>query len=173
MYRFGSRKCMTTERKWHDIWLACWWIAGLFSGVFIYTQVHREVSSLMQSADFSSVSIPGLLLGMLFPLLLSFVILGYDLRYLIYGCAFGKACLFSFCACGFWDTFGSAGWLVLGLFLFHDSILCVVLYLFWLRHLPKRADVSLCSMLSYGCWCVLIGSLDYCYVMPFAGRIVS
>lgn len=172
MARFLHGDSALLRRKYASPVLAFFWISGLMSGVFLFFAADRPIHPQLHLAAGSPVSFPALMGIALLPLLICALAVYLDQHWMIFVCAFGKALLFSHVSVGIWTAFGSAGWLVRLLFLFSDTMMCGLWYLFWLSclHGTHRSPVRWMPVFSGA---VLITGADYWIISPLLLRIFS
>lgn len=163
-----SRSC-----KEPSIYLACSFLTGLISGACIAAAASSSLFPTMRAATPGCVSISGLLLATLLPLLFSAFAVYIRQKWLLIPIAFSKAFLFAFLGVAFMSAFGSAGWLVRWLLMFSDILTLPLLCFFWLRAFSQERSQSLCFAVAVGVIAVFIGSLDYTVVSPFAAMLIS
>lgn len=147
--------------------LAFFWSAGFCLGIYIASQTNKFVSSMMRAAPFSSVSIVGLFVVSLLPLIVSAFAVYGSAPLAILPVAFLKAFGFAFCSEIILSAYGSAGWLVRFLLLFSDSCVCVILLWFWFRNIngatySTKKELAVCTGMT-----LLLGSIDYFFICPF------
>lgn len=171
MARFLHRNFAPLPRKYADSFLAFFWCIGLFCGIFIFFTAGDPTVSLMRLAVHSPASIVNLLLCELLPFLLSALAVFWGAYRLLYGCAFFRAVLFSFFSLGVFTAFGSAGWLLYLLLMFSDIVLCVLLYLFWLRCIDRKEGFRGAQAVAYLAGVLLTGSVNMTLIEPLIGRI--
>lgn len=147
------------------------WCVGLFWGVLCpgVSEIH---TSWMRACLDSRVTIVGLLLVPLSPLLISAVAVYLSCPYLLCPLCFCKAFTFGLCAFAVASAYGSAGWLVQFLFMFTDCLTLPALCWFWIRHADGnkgslRKDILCCTI-----WFLAIGIVDYRAVLPLLKEII-
>ncbi len=148
------------------------WIFGLMFGIWLSAVAGDSFFLTMRGADFSAVSIPGLLLVTALPFLITATAVFLSQPWLLICLVLLKAAAFGFCACGIIAAYGSASWLVSILLMFTDLCALPQLMWLWLRHgdMTKKAlwgDLSLCLSMV-----MILGILDYSFVMPFAASLL-
>ncbi len=142
------------------------WLAGLVCGGYIAKFASSSYLLLMRGTISGSVSIVGLLGGVLLPFLCVILCVIISRPKLIYGICFLKACLYSFTGFAMMAAFGSAGWLVRLLLQFTDTGALAVFCWFALRHLDgSRKGLAVDGAVCAALVCCL-GWFDYCCVAP-------
>lgn len=147
------------------------WISGLLAGVYLIYET--SFASLMCSVLFSRISIIGLFVSLVLPLLLSYILLRCFHFYCILPIVFLKAFSFMCCYGSIMIAFGNAGWLVAGMLLFSDCFLVVLLLLLWLRVASGRSCSPRFFTMSYILVSLVIGCFDYLVVSPFASILLN
>ena len=173
MDRFVHLILPTHSCKEPSIHLACSFLAGLLSGACVSIAASKSLLPMMLAAANSCVSISGLLSAMLLPLLFSAFAVYIRQNWLLIPIAFVKAFLFAFLGIGVMSAFGNAGWLVRWLLMFSDSLTLPLLWWFWLRAFSSGRTDALRFAALVAVAAVLIGSLDYSVVSPFAAMLIS
>ena len=151
--------------------LAITWILGLLASVYLLFKT--SFTSLMCSVLFTRISIIGLFVSLVLPLLLSYILLRCLHFYCILPFVFFKA--FSFmCSYGsVMIAFGNAGWLVSGMLLFSDSFLVVLLLQLWLHTASGQLYSPLIFARSYVLALLVIGCFDYFAVSPYVSILLN
>ncbi len=153
--------------------LSAAWVMGLVFGVFTSGFASASFLSLARSAVFSPVSALGLLLCSLLPLLFSAFAVYISNVPLLMMVAFGKAFFHAYLCLAVLYSFGSAGWLVRLLFLFSDSAVLPLLWLYWLRSVHDgRRDFAFRTVPAI-CAAILIAGFDYRVIAPFLAQILN
>ena len=159
--------CSGFSRKGSTAFLALFYFLGLFFGAVFYISSGHIIPSLMRSVPYGTVSIVDLLCVTALPFLLSAFAVFISEPKLIFLICFGKSFLFSVISLGFFETFGSAGWLIRWLSMFSDIVGMPLLCLYWLRILSSGCRSSFCETFAFGSLIFLIGSIDFCLITPF------
>lgn len=160
-------------RKGRRFLVAFFWVAGLLCGAWIGLSADSSLFFWLRGILWVSPSVTGLLCVVLFPFLMSVLVVFLFRPGLLLLVCFGKAFLYAFASVSILLAFGSAGWLFRWLLLFHDCVCAPVLYWFWLHYLPGNRSLCIWDaawMLSIG---LLAGSLDYSVVVPFLARLIE
>ena len=150
---------------WSFRLLPAFWLGGLCIGFFLYSSACADYFSLMRG-EFS-VSIVGILLSSVFPILISAVAVLIHKPWILLGFAFFKACLFGLVSIVLLQCFGEGGWLVRRFLMFHELCSFPVYYIFLHRCLRIRRLPSPCECICWICLQVLIIDLDYHVISPF------
>lgn len=149
-----------------SITLAIFWTLGLVFGYTVATKI--SISLLMRAFTLERVSIVGLILATILPLIISATAVRLSVPFLILPTAFIKASLFSFCACALTLVYNDAGWLARWLYIFTDSIMVIFLLRLWIRNALLSAktfqkDLLICLIAASILICI-----DYFIVSPFS-----
>ena len=157
--------------KYPAFFLAFCWSAGLLFGFGMYGI--SGVSSRMTLSEWIGSADPGeLVLRVLVPFVVCLMGIFLDQRWLVYGCAFGKAFLFSFVSLYLMGAFGSGGWLVRVLLLFTDTLMCAVWYLFW-QDCLRPVQPSLTKLISLCAAGLFLAGLDVRIISPLVTRLLN
>lgn len=173
MARFFRHSMPLWWRRGSSVFLALSWLSGFFFGSLIFYITGSSFSSLMRGVIYGSVSIVGLMSVSVLPFLISAFAVYISKPSLLLIVSFGKAFLFSFVSLGIMDGFASTGWLIRWLLMFSDLISLPVLYWFWNRHISGDIPFSAAESLLVLSLCILVGSVDYCYVSPFLANLIN
>lgn len=170
---------VSVSRRWHSArcsfrvcFLAFLWVSCLVVGCFIASG-DSFIVSLMRLAPGSEVSIVGLAVVLILPLLISVVGLYYQKPVVVYAFSSLKAFCSGYLLYAVSVAFGSASWLMRMLLLFSDiGITIIVLWLVF-RHLNGRgrtfkADIALSFFAA-----IMIGIMDYLLVTPFLQSLMD
>lgn len=172
MARFLHHDIYCPSRKFVRHFLAVCWTAGLGCGIWSCFLADDSISSLMRSCLNGSVSIVGLLTVTLLPFLLSAFAVLLSGPWLLFGIAFGKGFVFAFVSMASLAGFGCAGWLLRFFLCFSDCLSLPLLYWFWLRCFRSSGTgFGTCIFLT-GALLFLIGSIDYCLIVPFLADLI-
>ena len=152
--------------------LASVWICGLLSGAAVSLCADEFLPAMMLAALSCDVSIFGLLIAILLPLLISFFAVYISQIWLLIPIVFVKAFLFSYTGVGILQTFNASGWLIRILFMFGDSLALPFLWWYWLQ-VTASVNVSLLRGFLPALLCAVVaGCIDYCYVAPFLAGLI-
>ena len=160
-------------RKGSTIFLALYWCLGLLTGVLFFHAYGSSFSLMMRSILQDSVSIVDLLSVGLYPFLFSAFAVLISSPWLLLPIAFFRAFLLSFVSAQILASFGSAGWLLRPLLLFSDVLSAPLLYFYMHRCLSSKFYHPVCSFFLILCSSLLIGSLDYVYILPFLADVIN
>lgn len=151
--------------------LATTWILGLLTSVYLLFKT--SFASLMYSVASDRVSIIGLLVSLVFPILFSYILLRCFHFYYILPIVFVKA--FTFMCCYGWImiAYRNAGWLICGLLLFSDGFLVVFLLQLWLHSASGQLYSSRLFARSYILALLVIGCIDYFAVSPYVSMLLK
>lgn len=161
------------QRRMKCILLAFMWLSGLICGSLFAIKHDQSLESLMHAAFSGSVSIVGMLIVVFWPYLFSAFAVFYSVPKLVFLFAFTETFSFGYCIWGVCTVYGEAGWLVRWLLFFTACCSSPMLYWFLQRcicagkqHIFR--DLLICCMVL-----VVIVSLDYCVISPFAATLIS
>lgn len=169
-----SSEAKSFHRKDASLVLAFFWLSGICFGGIIFLSADSHSLLWMRSVSATSVSIVNLLGVTLAPILVSIAAEYLRVLYLLYPVCFFKALQFSFVSCGLLCSFGSAGWLIRLLLLFHDVFSVPMLYFYWLRCLHKGGHDFSAGLAVFLLSAVfLIFSVDICYILPFGACLIN
>lgn len=156
----------------HVVILAFIFATSLIYGIFTS---YRDLSVvvLMRLTLASEVSIVGLFVVLILPLLITIISVNYRCSIVIYILSMLKGFSIGYCTCGIALSYGSAGWLIDFLFFFSDFFATLILFWFWFRliylegnNLKRDGVVSVLSA-------SLIGIIDYFVVAPFGVSLAN
>lgn len=159
--------------KTSPAFLALSWCLGLVCGILAARTARDTLIPLMRAAAGRPVWILDLLIVTTLPFLISAYAASLSEPWLLLAISAAKAFIFSFCAYGVSLAFGQSSWLVRFLFLFSDSCLIPVLFLFWLRHIEKNAPVRRWELIVCLAVAVIVGIIDYRIISPFLVALLS
>ena len=146
------------------------WVLGLLSSVVVLSQYSF---SLMCPLNFDRVSIVAMIVSLVFPIVLSYILLNRCNIYLVLPVIYLKSFLYMSCYFAITLTFGSAGWLVRTLVLFSDSVSVLLLLILCYRYITKN-KVALYRFFRIAILILfLIGSLDYYIISPFIMTLLN
>ena len=112
-------------RKYRFVLCACW-LLGLCAGSYLGLFFEPYSISMMRSAAVQPVSIVGLCLSALFPLVFTYFSVYLHKPIIIFSVCLFKAVAFGFSGAVIVKCFGNSGWLMQALLLFSEY--CNVLY---------------------------------------------
>ena len=143
MARFLHQSSPGFFRKYAATFLALLWLFGLLLGAAAFRGSEGVLVSLMGPAVVCRVSIVSLLIPVFLPFLFAALAVYLSHSGLLAVVCFLKAACFSFVSCGAAACYGSAGWLIWILLMFHDIGGCILLYWYALRHISSARGFSL------------------------------
>ena len=143
------------------------------SGAICFASADAHIISLMRGILNGSVSIVSLLTVSLLPFLFSAFAVFISQLWLLYLIGFVRSFLFSFVSFGITVAFGSAGWLFRLLLMLGDCVTAPLLYLYMYRHLSSDSRFSAAEILRMIAITIFIGSIDYCYILPFVADMIN
>jgi len=126
------------------------WCLGLSCGFWLVTPAEPFSTALMYAFVSERGSIFGLLVVNLLPILISALVVRYQVIALVLPIAFFKAFLVGFCYSCVLCAFASAGWLICLLTLFSQSISAVLLLWFWIRNIDRTGSWHFKELLLLG-----------------------
>ncbi len=159
-------------RKYPSLKLAFFWIAGLFVGLGLFGLSGISPESLLRESMMGPVSAEALLVRVMVPFLICVAGILLDQHWLIYVCAFCKAVLLAFASMCTMIAFGSGGWLIRFLFLFTDTLMCVVWYGFWMDSLSRTSFSTVKAMFLCAVGFFIAG-VDLRVISPLLMRIIN
>ena len=165
---FGLRKFR--QRSCKRIPIFCW-ILGLTAGMLVAAGAGDSFSLMMRGADFSAVSIPGLLITFLPFLLTAFAVYSSQpwILTLLILC---KSFSFGYCTFGIMAVYNSASWLVRWLLMFSDCCSAAFLMWLWLRQCDSPGKCFLKEIAACTAAGLLVAILDICAISPFAAMLL-
>lgn len=159
-------------RRERTMILAFVWILGFLLGSCSFALADNLFSSLMRGMSLDSVSIVNLLWPVLLPFLFSAFAVFISQPWLLLPVGFLKAFSFSFVSMGVIFCFGSAGWLFRLLLMFGDLLSVPLLFWYMRRHFAADPRFSAPECMVVFSLCLLIGSIDYGYILPFLADMI-
>lgn len=159
-------------RKCPGLFLAFWWILGLVCGWELFRISGFTGRFTVADLSVSSASAVDLLIRALIPFLICAVGILLDQRWIIYGCAFGKAMTMCFASLWMLSCFGSGGWLVRVFLLFTDTLMCGIWYGFWMDALSGN-QLDIPRFLLFCAGGCLIAGVDLRVISPLVMRIMN
>lgn len=157
--------------KLYDIVLAFIWLLGLWYGRVATQQPYDYLVPLIQRAVGRPMSLGGLFLVDVLPVLLSALAVRFCPSGLLVLCLF-RAFGFSYCVHAVYIVFDGFTWLICPLFLFSEFLLSPVLYLYWSRNIipvpshPTK-DLVICIVFA-----MIVGLTDHWIVSPFVAGLL-
>lgn len=148
-----------------------WCLSFSIGIVFAYFNQNITVS-LMCTAPLCRVSIFGLVITLLFPLLITAVAVHFSIPHLIFPIVIFKGISFGYCLFGSFLTFGSASWLVYSLLTFSETVMVVPLLWLWVVYLcgstiSLKRKFTLCVLAA-----LMLGIVDYFMVSPYLATLM-
>ena len=145
------------------------WTFGLIVGRFLCVP---SLITMMCSAFFQPVSIVGSCICIFLPFVLSLYFILCEKTILLLIVCFIKAVAYGFACSLLSCVYGTASWLLRGLFLFSDSCFLPIMMLFWLNYCQEGNRVDRKLVFTGTLFGVLIGATDYCLISPFLERLL-
>lgn len=158
-------------RKAGTAFLALCFLSGLCFGADAYHLFGRF--SFPWMGGFSSVSIVGHLLSVLFPFLISALAVSVSKPWLLLPVAFGKGFSFFYVSLGLLVGSGLSGGFLRLLLMFSDVLCLPLLYFYWHRHISSGAERSFASAFALISFAVLIGCVDVTVVLPLITEVFN
>ncbi len=141
------------------------WCLSIGLGALLSIIMRTVTVSLMYIAPMCRVSIVGLVMILLFPLLLSAAAVKFSIPSILYLIAFLNGMSLGYFMLGLIIAFHSAGWLM-GVLLGFSQLLNTILRL-WFFYKCLSGTCEWTSWLICCCAAVVTGLLDYCVVSPY------
>lgn len=144
------------------------WITGICTGFGIYITHRPLFYSLMRGLAFQPVSIVGLFVSVFLPFLFTYFFITTNKRAYILVFCFLKALSFGFTGAYVISSFGSAGWLMIGLFMFSDCCTLPLLYYLWIStYISHEVDCIKVKFWVCTVLCLVVVWLDFVVISPF------
>ena len=147
--------------------LAFFWCLSFTVGILFARSNQSVTVSLMCTAPMCRVSIFGLVVTRLFPLLLSAVAAYFSVPNMIFPIVFLKGASFGFCLFGAIMAYNSAGWLVFALLTFSEAVMIVPQLRFWSLCLSERTTKLHKHFISCFLAMLMLCAVDYFAIAPF------
>lgn len=152
--------------------LAFFWTFSIFTGVILGSKSVPHISSLMLSAASGPMSISGMFLIFILPLVFSVISIRLKVSFLIVPLAIIKGFFYGFLSASICVAFGSAGWLICLLFMFATSILTVILLWFWFKYIYNPNSHLMRDLIFYAAICIFLLAFDMFVISPFLSVII-
>lgn len=159
MARFLYPNSFLLRRRIRCIFLAVFWMLGLYFGFRLSLRADATFLSWMCRVGSRPVSILGMAGGLFLPFLCSALVVSLGQNWLLPVIAFLKAWSFASIAWGLWGVYPSGGWLAVGLLQFSSILAGAILWVFWLR--PGEGGLG-----PYLLALALVGCGDYFVISP-------
>lgn len=160
MARFLYSNSFLLRRRIHCIFLAVFWMLGLYFGFRLSLRADATLLSWMCQVRSHPVSIIGMAGGLFLPFLFSALAVSLRQNWLLPAIAFLKAWLFAYIAWSIWRTYPAGGWLAVALLQFSSIWGSLILWVYWLRPGAGSSGAYLLAL-------ALVGSVDYFVISPF------
>lgn len=151
--------------------IALVWLSGLLFGAYILCKT--DYITLIDSLVFSRISIVGLCLSLIIPLLLSYILIRHQRLYFIFPVVFFKAITFFCCYGSLWIIYQNAGWLICWMVMFSDFFLVILLLFLWYRAATGKKHSYSFNILVYIVIPFTIVCIDYFYISPCAAKLLN
>ena len=159
--------------SFHVYLLAFIWTFGLSGGILFSLKAEPLFTSRMCAGVLTSVSIPGLLLLMIFPFILSLFAIRFRAMWAVFILALLKSFIYGFSRCMIIHIYFRAGWLVNILLFFSDTAISLLLLWYWISCLAHAGKWTLKTCFGLCAGAVLICVLDCCFVLPVLTGIMA
>ena len=171
---------MINTTAFHNLWcklrkylLAFSWCLGLLMGIATAHTASDKLVPLMYIATRSDVSVTGLFVSCVFPILLSACEVYFSEPWLLLPISTLKAFGFGFCSFGVSLAFGSASWLVRLLFLFSDICVIPLLFLYWIRHIGDVSGKTGRELAGCIAVATAVAATDFYVISPFLVKLIE
>ena len=165
LHRSFANSC----RKYAVPALACSWILGLLFGIRVGQIAFFDFNSM--AATFPGNTFVSLLAVMLFPIVVSVLIMYMGQPWLLLIVAFLKSFSFAYVSWIVMCDFGSAGWMIQLLIMFSDCLSLPLLWWYWCS-LLRRTQHSLISMsIPILLATIAVGILDNRFIAPILSAL--
>lgn len=152
----------------NSVWiLAFCWVSSICLGLYIGSVFDPDVYSLMRMASGCRVSIVGLVLNLLLPIVLSAAAIYYLTPRSLLWLVFGKGLCHGICMYMTLAEFSSAGWLLCRLLMFSEYCLLVPLFILWIRQIDGSNNRLKRDILNCLSAAAVAAVADYFIVSPF------
>lgn len=148
------------------------WCFGLSCGFLFALYAEPYVYSWMYSRVVGSVSIVGLLVAHVFPLIFLIIVIRFRVTAVALPIALFKSFLMGFCQCCVYYAFGNAGWMVKSLFMFTGSVNSVLLLYFWILYIHQTGQWHLKAAIVFLSAAVSVCVLDFYFVAPYLFSLI-
>ena len=169
MGRFLHLRFAKSLRKYAAFALACSWILGLLLGTLTARSIPAELSPLVGS--FQNQSPISLVTVMLFPVLVSFLVVYMGHSWLLPLIAFLKSFSFAYVSWVLTKDFRLASWLIHLLTMFSDCLSLPLLWWFWCRLLKSDKPSLFAMSLLMTFAIVTISILDHRFIAPILSSL--
>ena len=149
------------------------WLLGLILGTTLAAAASNRYFLMMRTAMNTRVSIVGLAVTVLLPLLFAAFAVYKDNTWALYPICLIKAFSFAFTGFSTVVVSGTAGWLIRPLFQFADICSAPVLCWFAMEHISGKRIRWKQNILTCLCLDFLVCCLDLCYISPFLALITQ
>lgn len=171
--RYVTLQCRSRKRS--CLFLAFFWVSGLFLGMAAFSFGADTLAGLMRRCFFCNLPYEVQVGVVITSAFLSALVAFYSDDGMLLLLCFGKAFLFGFVSLGVLYSFGSAGWLISFLLLFCNYTEIPFLYLFWtcsLQHPGTKCHFIIRSiLLSIACIGLLL--INYSIISPILACLID
>ena len=161
-YRQGVRLCCSIR----VCFLAFSWIISMTTGMLMASR-DTSLFLLMCAAPKGSVTLAGLSIVLLLPLIILVCAILYNKFTVVYLLIATKAFIAGYLLYGLLICYGSAGWLVHALMFYSDSMMTIVLLWLSITHINGRRKSLTVHVITAFIAAAIIGITDYLIVSPF------
>lgn len=167
-----SVQSVVSTCKARSFLLAFFWCLSFSVGI-LFVQFNRDITvSLMCTAPLCRVSIFGLVVTLLFPLVITAVAVYFSIPFLIFALIILKGVSFGYCLFGSFLAFGSAGWLIFGLLTFSQTLMIIPLLWLWLSGLSTGSTKMFKHICGWLFVAVILCITDYLIISPFLALLM-
>lgn len=164
MIPFGPISGLRKTETYCLSFIAITWISGLLCALLYIKQFSF---SLMYPLHIERVSIVGMIVSLILPIILLYILLNRCYFYLILPVIFLKSFNYMCCYLCITYSYGTAGWLVRTLLLFSDTVSVIILLHFCYRFAAGN-KIGMTSYFKYTfAVLIIVGCLDYYIISPF------
>lgn len=152
--------------------LAFFWTFSIFAGIILGSKSVPHISSLMLSAASDSMSITGMFLIYILPLIFSIISIRLKVSLLILPLSVIKGFFNGFLSASVCVAFGSAGWLICLLLLFTNSVSSVFLMWFWFKYLHNPNSHLMRYFIICVTFSICMFAFDVFVISPFLSAVI-
>ena len=152
--------------------LAFIWFLGLMSGVHYSQQASNTYLLLMRAASGFRLSIIGLAISVLLPLIISATAVYFSKPAVIYALTYLYALSFSYTGCCLRMLYASAGWLIQFMLLFSHCITIPFYCWFSMRYINGRKPTFIRDLWIGIAVTSVVGAIDILVISPFLTALI-
>ena len=154
------------------ILLAFFWTVSLICGVCVAAN-DQSVVILMHLLPMCRVSIVGLMLTLVLPLVITILSGIYNKNYLLFMVAILRGFVFGYCLFGFSVLYSSSAWLMHILLCYSNCATSLVLLWLWFSQVTNMPQNSVKNYIPAIIITIFIGISDYYYVSPLIELLIN